>query len=100
MEHIIAAFLIVGISSPYARHAAAVKMKVASPDSVFLFNYRGSTEYLEKLVFISGRRDDDGKPRDGARALYDILRDAKSNHQKTCLKIPKEAIIKLKGMLK
>ena len=52
MKHIIAFYFNLGISSPYARHAAGVKMNVASPDSVFLFNYRGTTEDLDKIVFM------------------------------------------------
>ena len=51
-------------------------MNVASPDTVFLFNYRGASEELNKLVFISGRRDPSGQLRDGAKVLKNILDDA------------------------
>ena len=72
-------------------------MNVASPDTVFLFNYRGSSEELNKLVFISGRRDPSGQLRDGAKVLKNILDDAVENHKLLCLKIPRKVIIKLKS---
>ena len=72
-------------------------MGVASQDTVILFNYRGPSEDLDKLVFVSGRKDDSGQPRDGVKALHTILNDAVAHHDQTGLKIPKKAIIKMKS---
>ena len=90
-------FQIVGIPSPYARFEVGRRMAVASPDSVILFNYRGSEDILDKLVFISGRRTDGSSPKDGTKALHRILKDAIANHDKACLKLPKRAIIKMQS---
>ena len=72
-------------------------MNVADPETVILFNHRGPCEGLGNLVFISGRKDDEGLARDGVKALHNILKDAISNHDQTNLKIPKKAKLKLKG---
>ena len=74
-------------------------MSVASPYSVILFNFRGlSSENLANLCLLSGRKEDGGEPKDGVRALANILKDALANHHQTCLKIPRKAIIKMKSM--
>ena len=82
----------------YVRFAAGRKMGLASQETVFLFNYRAQRDrdILDKLVFISGRGDG-SQPKDGVRALHSILKDAIENHGKTCLKVPRKAIIKLKS---
>lgn len=72
-------------------------MKVASPASVLLFNYRGEDAALGNLVLVSGRKGEGGQSRDGVRALHTILKDAMKNHDQTCLKIPKQATIKLQS---
>ena len=90
-------FQIVGIPSPYARFEVGRRMSVASPASVILFNYRGSDDVLDKIVFISGRRTDGSQPKDGTKALHRILKDAIANHDKACLKLPKRAIIKMQS---
>ena len=78
------------------KYAAGRRMSLASVDTVFLFNYRGAREDIESLVYVSGRREDSGQPKDGVRALHHILADALSREQ-SCLKIPKKVIIKMKG---
>ena len=91
--------LFVGMPGSYLRFAAGRRMGLASQETVFLFNYRAHRErdVLDKLVFISGRRGDGSQTKDGVRALHSILKDAIENHGKTCLKVPRKAIIKLKS---
>ena len=84
-----------GIPSPYARFAAGVKMGVASQETVFLFNYRGPSDVLSKLVLLNGRKEDGGQSKDGVRTLYNLLKDALANHNITSLRIPKKAMIRL-----
>ena len=71
-------------------------MALASMDTVFLFNYRGPREDIEKLVYLSGRKDDSGQAKDGVRALHLILEDALA-HDENSLKIPRKVVIKMKG---
>ena len=84
-----------GIPSPYARFATGVKMGVASPETVFLFNYRGPSDMLSKLVLLSGRKEDGGQSKDGVRTLYNLLKDALASHNITSLRIPQKAMIRL-----
>ena len=64
-------------------------MGVASVETLFLFNYRGPKDSLDKLAFVSGHLQD------GVRALQIILTDAVDNHGQASLKIPKNVVIKM-----
>ena len=64
-------------------------MGVAIVETLYLFNYRGPRDNLDKLAFVSGHLQG------GVRALQIILTDAVDNHSQASLKIPKNVGIKM-----